>query len=95
MLQRIFNIEYDPDLVFAHMILKMTHDNFSHKILTPDSVIPLKQEHIDSLYQLSKEFGDRIEKNQSFDDVLRQFAILTYSIGGNGYYLAHKGVLTV
>jgi hypothetical protein len=95
MLQRIFNLEYDPDLVFAHVILKMTHDNFSQKILNPDPVIQLEEKHFDKLCQLSENFCEKIENGQDFVETLKAFTILVYSIGGNGYYLTHKGLLKI
>jgi len=95
LLQRIFNTEYDPDLVFAHIIFKMVHDTFSQKILNPDPIIELNNEHFERLYQLSENFYKKIENNEGFDDILKCFAVLSYSVGGNGYYLAHKGILSV
>ncbi len=95
MLQRIYNIEYNQDLVVAYVIMKMTHDSLRQNILNQDPIIQLDQKHFDNIYQLSEKFCEKIENGQNFDDVLKQFVILTYSISGNGYYLSQKGFLKV
>ncbi len=93
MMNRI--IEYDSDLVFAHMVLKSTHDTLTQKALNHDPIVQLDQERFDILYRLSETFCEKIEKDENFYDVLKEFSVLTYSTGGNGYYSAYKGVLKI
>lgn len=96
-LYRVFNFEYDPDLVFAHIILKITHDTFRQKIADGDPIIDLSDEHLEKLYSLSETFREVIINNDiSFlYKILRDYVVLFYSIGGNGYYLAQKGDLKI
>lgn len=95
MLQRIFNIEYNPDLVFAFSILKSVHDTFAANLVNPTSIKYISEDSIDMLFDLLKRFCSSLKNDKPFDDILKRFAILTFSITGNGYYLKHKGMLKI
>lgn len=98
-IQRTFNIEYDPDLVYAHIILRSTHEVFSSRVAAiqqgGDTIIPLGKKHFDKLSSITKELSVRIEKNQDIDNTLKKYVILSYSLTGNGYYLQEKGLLKI
>jgi hypothetical protein len=49
---------------------------------------------LDSLSSLLLELKNRIEKNEDFLDILKDFVILSYITTGNGYYLYKKGEIT-
>lgn len=93
MLLRIFNIEYDPDIVFAFAILKNVHDTFASTLMNPSSIQYIKEDSIDVLMDLLKQFCSSLKNDEPLDDILKRFVILTYSITGNGYYLKRKGML--
>ncbi|BBO70982.1 hypothetical protein DSCA_49120 [Desulfosarcina alkanivorans] len=96
---RAFNIEYKSDLVFAHLILKTTHETITARLKSilsgNEKNIPLYEHQFETLIQISKEFRDKISDNKSFDSVLKKMAILTYSATGNGYYLYSKGLIKI
>jgi hypothetical protein len=98
MIQRIFNLEYDEDLVYTHIILRDTHNAFVsrlHAIKTGQQEIPIYTEHFDKLVILVKELGEKIQTNEDINDTLKKFIILSYTTTGNGYYLFQKGLLTI
>jgi hypothetical protein len=92
---RIFNIEFDPELVFAHIILSMTYGNIKSRIDEREKVIKLPPELFDKLISTTKEFLEKIEKNENLCDVLKKYAVIAYLTTGNGYYLYQKGLLTL
>ena len=96
---RIFNLEYDSDLVYAHFILNETHKAFMGRLQAilkgGEKTVPLREEHFKKLGAITKEFGKRIEKDEDISDTLKKFAILSYTTTGNGYYLLQKGLLKI
>jgi hypothetical protein len=97
LLQRIFNMEYDSDLIFAFFVFKSTHEAFMnrHSAIEKggDRVVLLLQEQLDGLIEGLKEFANNIKNKKDFNDILKKFIILSYSTTGNGYYLLQKGLL--
>ncbi len=92
---RIFNNEYDPELILAHIILSITYSNIKSRIDEREKVIKLPPELFDKLISTTKEFLEKIEKNESLYDVLKKYAVIAYLATGNGYYLYQKGLLTL
>lgn len=90
---RIFNIEYDPELIFAHLILSSTYSNIKARLDERGKVIKLPSELFDKLISITKEFLKKIEKNENICDVLQKYAAIAYLATGNGYYLYQKGLL--
>ena len=98
MIQRIFNLEYDSDLVFAHLILFQTYNLFRQRldaIKTKQLLIPLSEEQFNNLTKITKELVKKIEEKKEIDNTLKKFVILSYSTTGNGYYLFQKGLLKI
>jgi hypothetical protein len=92
---RIFNIEYDPDLVFMHHVLSSTHQGIMQRIdaiRKGDTVVQIVEYQLDKLLDLCKELRDAVRNNVDTDNIMKQFILLLYSTTGNGYYLAKKGV---
>ena len=97
-LLRVFNLEYDPDLLYIQHIINATHVAFQQRIAAiqrGDTVVPITNEQMDSLEYSSVELGNRFKENKKMDDILREFIILSYSTSGNGYYLMQKGLLEI
>jgi cytoplasmic iron level regulating protein YaaA (DUF328/UPF0246 family) len=98
-LQRIFNIEYDSDLVFSYSIIRATHDAFLNRLKAiqhgGDNTVSLSDNQFEKLTSLTKELAKKINKNEDVTDTLKKFAILAYSTSGNGFYLMQKGLLKI
>jgi hypothetical protein len=92
---RIYNLDYNPDLVYAHFILRGTHEAFMTRLKiieqARDHIILLSNEQFDKLSILSKELARKINKTEDMDETLKKFVTLSYSTTGNGYYLMQKG----
>lgn len=98
-IQRVYNIEYDPDLVYTHFILRQTYEAFLTRLNIilerRDQVVPLSDKHFEKLLALTKQLAKKIAKNSELDDTLKKYVMLIYSTTGNGYYLQQKGLLKI
>ena len=92
-MNRIYNLESAPDLVFAHFVLVSTHREISARLHDPEKVIELPEGFFDKLYEATAELLDVIEKKKNPYEALRQFVLLGYITTGNGYYLYQKGLI--
>ena len=95
-INRVFNIEYDPELVFMHHVLSAVHTGFLGRINAMrkgDTVIVLDDSYFKKLISLSINLKDKISENGNVDDTLKEFIVLLYATTGNGYYLKQKGLL--
>ena len=92
---RIYNLDYNPDLVYAHFILRATHEAFINRLKSieqvKDDTVLLTNEQFNKLSSLSKELARKIKKTEDMDETLKKFVVLLYSTTGNGYYLMQKG----
>lgn len=98
LINRVFNIEYDPELVWIHHVLSAVHAGFLQRIdaiRKGDPVIDLDELYFEKLITLSIMLKDKISENDNVDDTLKEFIILLYATTGNGYYLKHKGLLKI
>jgi len=98
MIQRIFNLEYDSDLVYMHFILNGAYHSFFQRIQAikaGETLIPLEEEHFEKLIAITKELAKKMGENKSIDSTLKKLAILSYTTSGNGYYLLQKGLLKI
>jgi len=94
-LARIFNIEFDSDLVFAHMVTNATYNTFNLRLLTPDKIIEIPPEIFEKLTEVTEEFKNAIEKNKNLYEVLKKFVLLGFVTSGNGYYLYQRKLLKI
>lgn len=94
-MNRIYNLEYAPDLIFAHFVLSSTYNqiNSSLQVSDKDKVIKIPDELFDKLIDATSDLLDVIENNKNLYDVLKKFSLLGYVTMGNGYYLYQKGLL--
>ena len=98
-IQKIFNLEYDSDLIFFHFILRQTYDAFNGRLQAimkgGETVVPLQEDQFKKLSQITKELANKLQKNEDVNETLKKFAILSYTTTGNGYYLLQKGLLKI
>jgi hypothetical protein len=94
-MHRIFNIEYDSDLVFTHFIISSIHSQINSRIQVQDQVIKLPDNFFDKLIEMTRALLDVIENDKDLYEVLKKFTILGYITIGNGYYLYQKGLLKI
>jgi hypothetical protein len=98
-IQRIFNLEYDSDLVYAHSILHETYNAFLQRLQAirkgGETLILLSEEHFKNLTAITKELAKKIEEKKDINTTLKKLAILSYTTTGNGYYLVQKGLLKI
>jgi len=96
-LRRVFNIEFDPDLLFAFNVFESTHRSFMDRYGAiekgGDRVVLIFQEQLDGLTEGAKEFADKIKNKKNFDSTLKKLIVLSYTTTGNGYYLLQKGLI--
>ncbi len=97
-IQRIYNIEYDDDLMFAHLVINSAYQAFSQRLVAVrqgDMTVVPSDEQLSKLSDLSEELGEHIERSEEIVNTLRRIVVLSYSVGGNGNYLMKKGVLKI
>ncbi len=94
-MHRIFNIEYNSDLVFAHMITSATYNTLNSRLSIPDKVVQLPPEIFDKLIAVTEELKRTLEKNGNLYNVLKKYAILGFIASGNGYYLYQRGLVKI
>jgi len=94
-ISRIFNEEFIPDLVFAHLVLNATYTNIKSRLDNPENTIKVPKEIFNSLVIATEELYDAIEKDKSLYEPLKKFSLLTFVTTGNGYYLYQKGLLKI
>jgi|SRR3972149_4064948 len=96
MIQRVFNIEYDPELVFAWQVLNLTYQEINGRVTsTPQSnimgIVPAKL--IEGIEQQIGALAEGWGKKTDVTNVLQRLAELGYAATGNGNYLVLKGML--
>jgi len=96
---RVFNFEYDPQLVFIHGVLEITYQQINNRLTLysqGDKTAKLADNILDKLYLYTSQMAERIEKNEKdVYDLLEKIMILGYSTTGNGYYLYEKGTIKI
>lgn len=95
---RIFNLQYDPQLIFMHSILNNAHGNIMARlqaIKSGDPVVQFQENYFDKLTQYVEILAQQIERNEDTYKTLEQIALLTFLTTGNGYYLFKKGIIKI
>lgn len=96
--QRVFNLDpkFDPQLVFIHNVLLFSYTQILERvthIVAGDRLITLPDDFFDRLTACLKKLESNIRNNEDSYAVLQEIIVLTYVIGGNGYYLYQIGKL--
>jgi len=97
-LSRIFNIEYDSQLVFMHQILTSAYNNINMRLNAlkgGETVVQFPESFFDKLIEIVEELTERIEKNEDTYTTMEKIAILTFITTGNGYYLFEKNIIKI
>ena len=97
-LSRIFNLEYDPQLVLSHLILNNAYGSINARINAikgGDKVVVFPPEYFEKLTESIETLASQIEKNEDIYKTLQKIAELTFFTTGNGYYLFQKGLLKI
>jgi len=100
-LDRIFNLEFNPTLVLIHMVLQTAYFTISGRVEAlirgQDKVVKIPTGFFDSLQETILDIANSIskdDKNELFKN-LQKIANLSYVTTGNGYYLFQKGMLKI
>ena len=94
-MHRIFNLEYNPDLVFANFVVNSTYNQINARLQNPDKTIKIPDELFDKLVKATEELLIVIKEDKNLYKVLRKLVLLGYVTIGNGYYLYQKGLLKI
>jgi hypothetical protein len=96
MIQRVLNIEYEPELIFIFLILHETYTALNSRIQAikrGDSLVTLEEEHFTKLAKYTRDLARMLKMKKDVTNTLKKFSLLSYSATGNGYYLVKKGLL--
>jgi hypothetical protein len=94
-LNRVFNIEYDSDLVFAHSVVNSTYQQINARLQATDKIIQIPENLFEKLIETTRDLLEAIKGNKNLNEVLKEFTLLGYVTVGNGYYLYEKGLLKI
>jgi len=96
---RILNIDFDPQLLFAHNVINNSYEMMRVRadtiVLGRDTVIDFPDGFFDRLCSLLEELASNIENDQDIYQTLQNISCLSFVNTGNGYYLFQKGLLKV
>jgi len=95
---RIMNIECDPELVFVHQVINAAYNTINTNLImatqgqsTPTIPPPV----FDKLQEVLEDLAICIEEGKKTYPILQRISNLAYSTSGNGYYLFLKGLLKI
>ena len=98
---RVFNLEFDPALVFTHFVLSAAGSTISGRWLAlksgQDSAVKIPEDLFDRLQKVIGKLAENIEtgnKDELFKN-LQKIANIAFTTTGNGYYLYQKGILKI
>ena len=98
LIQRVFNIEFDPNLVLMHSVFLSTYREISARMQAlgdgRDIGVGFDPRIFDVLAILTRQLAERINKQEEMTDLLEQSSVVGYSTTGNGYYLTQAGRIT-
>lgn len=99
LIQRIFNLEFDPSLVLIHEVLQRTYMAVNSRVNSivsgQEKVIKLPEGLFSSLAKAVDELGDAILNKTDNSESLQKIATIAFMMTGNGYYLYQKGILRI
>lgn len=93
--QRIYNIDFDTDLVFAHMVTNATYNAINLRLSNPDKIVQLPPEIFNKMIEITEELKVTIQQNKDLYEVLKKFSLLGFITSGNGYYLYQRKLVKI
>jgi len=96
--QRIFNLEFDPELVFIFNVFEYTFNAMNNKLNIPASKgfpTSIPGDFFEKLEQCVRDLAEKIKADEKTYEVLERVANLGYTSTGNGLYLHYKGDLKI
>ena len=98
-IQRVFNVEYDPDLVLVHSVLQAAHSEFANRLIgiANGNMKDLDERDrlFDSLADAVEELGEAIRDNNTLLESLRKIAVVGYIGTSHGHYMFERGVVRI
>lgn len=96
---RIFNLYFDPQLLFAHNVLNYVYQAMRARadviVMGRDNLINFPDGFFDKLCERLEKLANAIENDQDLYQILQDISCLAYVTTGNGYYLFQKGILRI
>ncbi len=92
--QRVFNFEYNSDLVHLWIVTNPISNILGQKFSQPS--IPWDQSgpvQLNKIVELVSRLLSTLKEDGDISGLCRDFAVLEYSTNGNGTYLYNKGLL--
>lgn len=98
-LDRIIDLSFDPQLLFAQFVIEVSHGTISNRVnqirVKKDKTIPLVEGVFDLLTKSINELATKIEKDEDIYKTLEQIVKLTYLNTSDGHYQFTKGMIEV
>jgi len=95
MLDRLYNLEYNPELILMHIVFTVSYNTINARvnlITSGDPTVELPNDFFDNLDSLLTQMRNKIANGEDTYAILEKLATLTYLTSGNGYYLSQKGI---
>jgi len=92
-LSRVFNLKFDPELVFIHAVLSNAYANISVRfqaIKAGEATIKFPDDYFEKLTEYTEELTNKIRKDQAVYETLIKISLLTFVTSGNGAYLFER-----
>ena len=96
-INRIMNIECDPELCFIHQVTNTAYQTINTNLnsAAQGSVVTIPKSLFEKLEETLGELATCVEEGKKTYRVLERISNIAYSTSGNGYYLFLKGLLTI
>jgi len=90
---RIYNLEYNPELLFIQHILNTTYNTLYQQFKSQELSFDIPEGIPDKIAILLKELSNNIKNDKDIYLPLQKITNLVYISTGNGYYLYKKGLI--
>ena len=95
---RIFNLSFDPELVFIHSVLNGAYNVILARLAAArggETSVILPDDYFDTLANYVEQLAQRIKDNKKAYDILEKISLLAFATTGNGFYLLQKGAFKI
>ena len=99
-LNRILNLDYDPELLFIDFVLHRCHEGLAsivEQYITGKAIIPMPDLNLilDMIADELEHLADALKNNKSYITHLKRIVEISYTTTGNGAYLYRKGLIKI